>query len=121
MKVSVPHGDDERLVRHGQVRWQDALHRRPAGRAVSQADGLMRYGRREFDRPGRSPELSALFGLLTAIPVEVVVPMGGSERGPDLGVGQLLDTAASQPSHSETASSVPGSSTSSFTGLPASK
>lgn len=59
----------------------------PEGIAGGKLAGVALDGRRQLDRPRCAPELfPALFGLLEAISVEVVVPVGGSEGRSDLGV-----------------------------------
>ena len=88
VELSVPHGDDERLVRYRQCAGEMHCIGAPQGELSRELTSVMPDGRRQFDRPGRAPELPpVLLGLLKAIPVEVMVPMRGSECGPDLGVG----------------------------------
>lgn len=59
----------------------------PESTAGGKLAGVALDGRSQLDRSRCAPELfPVLFGLLEAIPVEVVVPVAGSEGGADLGV-----------------------------------
>lgn len=78
MKPSVPHGDDERLVRRRQCAGKMNCIGAPQGELSRELTGLVPDGRRELDRAGRAAELfPARFGLLKAIPIEVLAPMRG--------------------------------------------
>lgn len=80
METSIPHGDDELAVgdreRAGEMYGVSA----PQGMLGGENAGVTLDRRRQLDRPRCGPELlPARLGLLQAIPVEVVVPVGGSQ------------------------------------------
>ncbi len=89
MEPLIPYGDDERLVRHGERARQMHGIGAPERKVFGEISSVTADRRRQLDRPGCAPKLGpALFCLRKPIPVEVMVPVRGSERGPDLGIGQ---------------------------------
>lgn len=89
MEPSIPYGDDERLVRQRErtrkVHGIGAPQRKPFRKISS----VTADRRRQLHRPGCPPELGpALFCLLEAMSVEVMVTVRGSERCTDFGIGQ---------------------------------
>lgn len=89
MKSSIPYGHDERLVRHRKRARQMHGIGAPERKLLGEVSSVTADRRRQLDRPGCAPKLGpALLCLCKPIPVEVMVPVRTSERGPNLGIGQ---------------------------------
>lgn len=89
MKPAVPHGDDELRVRNGERTGEMHGIATPESVLPGKFPGIALDLGRQLDGPDRAPELlPRSLRLPEAVEVQVVVPIGGGERGPDFGVGQ---------------------------------
>lgn len=89
MEPAIPHGHDELAVADGERAGE--VHGVSAAQSVLDGElaGMTLDCGRQLHRPGCPPELRpAFFGLLETVLVEVMVPVGGSERRPDLRICQ---------------------------------
>lgn len=87
MEASIPHGNDEPAVGDGERAGEMHGVSAPQGVFAGELAGVTLDGRRQLDRPRRTPELlPALRRLLEAISVEVMVPVGGGESRSHLGI-----------------------------------
>ena len=116
MQPPVPDGDDEVRVGDGQGAGEvDGIRARERVRG-GQLTGVALDGYGELDRTrGRPVALPGLLGRVKIVITEVVVAAGGGKRGAHLGIGQPTCDGGVTSVHSSAASSLPASSTSSFT------
>ena len=89
MEASIPYGHDERPVRHGERAGKMHGIGAPQRMFFGELTGVTTDGRCQLDGASCVPELvPVLFCLREAIPVQVMVPVGGGEGCSDLGIGQ---------------------------------